>query len=143
LRDLRRIYCASHREQEREYRVNHREKERAAQRTYYLTHQERHRDKNRKWLRTARGKAFVAARGHNRRSALIGISMTLDTVLELKSEYSGICPYCNQPIVKGHIDHIVPVCKGGTNDRENLVWVCRDCNLKKNNKGLLEFLLSR
>jgi 5-methylcytosine-specific restriction endonuclease McrA len=69
--------------------------------------------------------------------------MTVETVLELKAEYGGICPYCNTVIVKGHVDHVAPISRAGTNDRNNLVWVCQNCNVQKGDKSLLHFLLYR
>lgn len=33
-----------------------------------------------------------------------------------------------------HVDHIVPVVKGGTNERRNLRTLCADCNLGKSDK---------
>lgn len=30
-----------------------------------------------------------------------------------------------------HVDHIIPRCKGGTDNLENLVTACRKCNLTK------------
>jgi 5-methylcytosine-specific restriction endonuclease McrA len=69
--------------------------------------------------------------------------LTIDTVLDLKREYGGLCPYCNLPIAKGHIDHIMPVSKGGTNDGGNLVWVCEKCNHQKRDMTLLQFMLSQ
>lgn len=43
------------------------------------------------------------------------------------------CMYCGgkPPAVVLHVDHIVPVCKGGTNGTENLVTSCAKCNLGK------------
>ena len=45
------------------------------------------------------------------------------------------CQYCGKsaPDVVLHIDHIVPVSKGGTNDIINLVTSCAECNLGKSN----------
>jgi len=30
-----------------------------------------------------------------------------------------------------HIDHVIPRCKGGTDEMDNLVTACRKCNLTK------------
>lgn len=43
------------------------------------------------------------------------------------------CQYCGAqpPSVILHVDHIVPVAKGGENGSENLVTACQSCNLGK------------
>ena len=43
------------------------------------------------------------------------------------------CQYCGRmpPEVVLHVDHIIPVYEGGTNDRENLITSCDSCNLGK------------
>lgn len=43
------------------------------------------------------------------------------------------CRYCGQsaPNVKLHVDHVVPVSLGGTNEPTNLVAACIDCNTGK------------
>lgn len=48
------------------------------------------------------------------------------------------CVYCGKsaPDVVLHVDHIVPVSKGGTNEITNLVTACADCNLGKSNRTL-------
>lgn len=47
------------------------------------------------------------------------------------------CRYCGKQADETplHIDHIVPVSKGGTNDEQNLVTACADCNLGKADKS--------
>lgn len=47
------------------------------------------------------------------------------------------CYYCGTPAAFGmkqlHVDHVVPVSLGGTNDPWNLVAACWDCNSGKTN----------
>lgn len=46
------------------------------------------------------------------------------------------CRYCGRsvPDVVLHLDHFVPVSMNGSNDGDNLVTACEDCNLGKSNR---------
>ncbi len=112
-------------------------------RRYRARHPEIGRKAADKYRFSDRGRIARAAIQQNRRIRSNGARMNVDTVLELKSEYGGICPYCNECIIRGHVDHIVPVSRGGLNDRSNLVWACQRCNVQKKDKTLLEFFLYR
>jgi hypothetical protein len=48
------------------------------------------------------------------------------------------CVYCGRqpPAVILHIDHIIPVAEGGTNESGNLCTACSDCNLGKGARPL-------
>ena len=49
------------------------------------------------------------------------------------------CVICGNNVNNGaklHVDHIVPVSRGGTNDINNLRTLCEDCNLGRSNKYL-------
>lgn len=49
------------------------------------------------------------------------------------------CQYCGKQAGGGaelEIDHIVPISKGGTSDKENLITACKECNNGKSSKEL-------
>jgi 5-methylcytosine-specific restriction endonuclease McrA len=48
------------------------------------------------------------------------------------------CSYCGD--LGGHIDHIVPISRGGPHCVSNLTSACRACNSSKNRRPLLAFL---
>lgn len=51
------------------------------------------------------------------------------------------CKYCKVPLELSNssVDHVIPKCKGGTHDRDNLVLCCLTCNkLKKDNYWFIE-----
>ncbi|HSW65140.1 MAG TPA: HNH endonuclease [Dissulfurispiraceae bacterium] len=45
----------------------------------------------------------------------------------------GICYYCNAKVPPSELtmDHIVPLIRGGTSTKNNIVTACKECNNKK------------
>lgn len=46
---------------------------------------------------------------------------------------TGICNYCGKkiPFSELTMDHVIPLSRGGTSERFNIVPACKDCNNKK------------
>lgn len=56
-------------------------------------------------------------------------------------EITSNCPYCFNAIgLTPHADHIYPIKHGGISHKSNIVYVCSDCNLKKRDMTLREFI---
>lgn len=52
-----------------------------------------------------------------------------------------VCPYCEKEIQgEAEADHIYPVSLGGLSTSENMVYVCKQCNRKKDQLTLREFI---
>ncbi|MCI0557958.1 MAG: HNH endonuclease [Nitrososphaera sp.] len=53
-----------------------------------------------------------------------------------------LCFYCkaDMDVVGWHLDHLLPVSKGGTNDPDNLAFACGFCNRAKNDHSVEEYL---
>jgi 5-methylcytosine-specific restriction endonuclease McrA len=68
---------------------------------------------------------------------------------EIAQNGIGVCPYCGKEIgliynpKTMHIDHIIPLSRGGSNLKENLEPTCCFCNLSKHDKTKEEFLNER
>lgn len=113
-------YHASHREERRAYCLSHR-----AERKIY----------------DAGRKVENAARTAARKSMLMGA--TLGSLAEIKEIYrrarespNARCYLCGELIPLGHrhVDHIVPLSKGGAHRPSNLAIACSFCNLSKKDK---------
>lgn len=52
------------------------------------------------------------------------------------------CFYCKRSLLyeESTLDHKIPVSKGGSEDKENFVLSCRDCNTEKGSSSFEEFI---
>lgn len=63
-----------------------------------------------------------------------------DDIHEIKKLQKYKCAYCPKSIRKKyHVDHIIPLAKGGSNYRKNIQVTCPKCNLKKNSKDPIDY----
>ena len=146
LKEKQRKYYVANSEQAAEYTREYRQKnaERIAERNreYYAANAERLAEQQRAYRQTDAGKATMLAGSHNRRARKAGAggSHTADDLNAIRAAQTDgkgrlICWHCGNPI-KGtpHLDHWVPLAKGGTNDAGNLHYMHARCNLAKNAK---------
>lgn len=78
----------------------------------------------------------------NRRAAKLkaGGVHTPEDISRIMEDQRGRCAYCRRSIRKSHhVDHIIPLSKGGSNWPKNLQLTCKACNLKKNAANPLDF----
>lgn len=83
----------------------------------------------------------MRTRAHNRRARVLaagGVIRKQDVKLKLQQQGMK-CYWCQKPLEKYHIDHVVPIAKGGTNGPENIACTCPECNWSKSDKMPWEF----
>lgn len=89
-----------------------------------------------RYRQTERGKERSIASEHNRRARKRSTGGSY-TPQEIEAQYKrqkGKCYYCSKKIAKYHVEHVVPISRGGTNDISNIVLSCPSCNQKKGNR---------
>lgn len=70
-------------------------------------------------------------------------SHTSDDIKTLFDIQRGKCACCHIVISDGyHVDHIMPLALGGSNDKTNIQLLCPTCNMKKSSKHPIEFMQS-
>ncbi len=85
------------------------------------------------------------ARNHEKRAVRANAEGSY-TAADIQARFEwqlGRCLYCGVDLSDGyHIDHWVPLAKGGTNWGENIVLACPPCNLSKKDKWPEDFISS-
>jgi len=112
-------------------------------RAYRSANRARLREEFRRW----RAENPEAAAELNRRSAHIRRCRLMSLPVEKFSAGSifvrdkGLCAYCGLGLdpMNWHLDHVVPVSRGGGHTRDNVVASCPRCNLSKYDKTADEF----
>lgn len=77
----------------------------------------------------------------NRRARLAGASgaHTQADIQTIYANQGGQCVYCPGRLGDAyHVDHVTPLCRGGSNDPSNLQLTCESCNLTKGARDPLE-----
>jgi 5-methylcytosine-specific restriction endonuclease McrA len=138
------------RESARRWAAAHPEENRARARAWYAAHPDRARQARRQWV--AANREVVRRLGrlgeHKRRAAISGSRHARYTETDLTLIYcsqAGLCLYCGvsierRPTLRGtHLDHMVPLSRGGSDAAYNIAFACASCNKRKFTKTAEEF----
>ena len=105
----------------------------------YAKHREKSLAYSKSWQQA--NKAAVAAHSSKRRAIKRGAegSYTAKDVDKIFEAQKGVCANCTKKLVKSgknryHVDHIIPLAKGGSNWPSNLQCLCPYCNQSKSDK---------
>lgn len=100
-----------------------------------IRHPDKEREKHTAWRRE--NPLVVRAQAHRRRARLraaVG-DYTAEDVRAIYAQQGGRCWWCGVSVGDDyHIDHRIPLVKGGSNDANNIVIACPSCNLSKGGK---------
>lgn len=76
-----------------------------------------------------------------KRTALKPPSWSWQEVAQMYHDQNGVCAYCESPLFTDfHVEHMIPLSRGGANDWTNIAISCPSCNLRKADKTVEEFL---
>lgn len=105
----------------------------------YRADPEKFKQRNRDWSKANPDQ--VRAKNHRRRTRIAGNGgyFTAKDVANMRYIQGGKCAYCGRLGQRLHIEHIIPVVRGGPSDPFNLCLACRRCNLNKGSKLLSEW----
>ncbi len=131
---------------QKQWRIKNKEKKASLDRAYREANKDKINTNKKEWkknrVQTIESKASETAGGHRRRTTIRGSSdgtVTSEFLVELFKEQDGKCFHCGVDLDLHkkraiHLDHLIPLSKGGTHTSLNVKWSCSFCNLSKGNK---------
>lgn len=140
------LYRSEHREKCRvtaaEWRLRYPNQSRLMCRDYYARHRDRLAIGNKEWRK--RNPEKVKTYGFNRRARKASGKLSIGIFGRLMMLQKGRCACCRGllKILKPHIDHIMPLARGGQNVDSNVQLLCSTCNLSKHAKHPIDFMQS-
>jgi 5-methylcytosine-specific restriction endonuclease McrA len=114
---------------------------RVAAREYHARRADIWQKADKRW-RLNGGQAVKTRLQRERRARIHSATGTHDKndIIAIYKAQSAKCAYCQKSIERAYeVDHIIPLSRGGTNDRTNIQLVCRHCNRMKYNHDPLLF----
>ena len=137
-------YRAKRAEESRRYAETHRSEAVARSAAWAAANRERHLRLHRETAARYPEKRKIAKATRRSQAAGSGGSHTAEDVRQIVSSQCGLCAYCLSQFGDNyHVDHVIPLSRGGDNSAGNLVASCVTCNLSKGRRTVLEFLQRR
>lgn len=92
----------------------------------------------------AENKEFYRLKSHERRARMAGGKLSKGLSDRLFKLQHGKCACCGKPLGNDyHLDHIMPLALGGTNEDSNIQLLRAECNLRKQAKHPIDFMRSK
>jgi 5-methylcytosine-specific restriction endonuclease McrA len=127
-----------------EYREKNKERLKLRDAKKYAQETERCKAYNKAWY--ANNPDAVRIKNQNRRARILNVGGKLSKGLSerLFDLQKGKCPCCKRGLGKNyHLDHIVPLALGGSNDDSNAQLLRAECNLKKHAEHPVSYMQSK
>lgn len=127
----------------RAYEERHRERRKEMNRQTYLRNKQKVLERSAAWAK-AHPEVMAAKMARRRARTSAEDSHTAQDIRDLLAAQRGRCVVCKTDIrSKYHVDHIVPLARGGGNQKTNIQLLCPPCNCSKNAKHPVEFMQER
>ena len=94
-----------------------------------------------RWRRMNKEKIRLTTRYQRaKRNGVRAEKITNDQIQNLYTKQRGSCAICRTKLIKWHMDHIMPLAKGGAHEINNLQLLCPRCNVRKHSTHPIDYM---
>lgn len=122
---------AKYRDQRREYWTKNRDRLLEQKRAAYAKNKSAHLGKCAAYKKANKDQVNANCAARRARANNPGNKYKREDVARMFDAQMGLCVYCRTFLSKYHVDHILPLALGGSNDPSNLQLLCPPCNRQK------------
>lgn len=129
----------------RNYYLKNKEKEINRAKKYNFENREIIKEREKAYRKTEKGIEENKIKCMNRRNKIkVSGKITLSDWNECKNFFRNSsgkieCAYCGKELERPTIEHFIPISKGGTGNKDNILPICRHCNCSKQDKDFYEW----
>ncbi len=145
-------YAKAHKDEirkyQKDYALKNKKKVHLIKKRWFEKNRQRQKQQHQKWMarHPERYRASAHAAWHKRRARLIDSTVNPRSIqlfiLGVRKSKLVNCYYCQEltPGRSAHIDHVIPLSKGGPHSVENLCATCPKCNLSKHDSLIQDWM---
>jgi len=125
------------RERCRKWAESNRDKSRESSKNWRDNNKDKYKQSQRQWEEKNGEKRRLMASHRRAMIAKAGGTYSIEQIHEMLGVQGYVCAdsHCGKSLDDGyHIDHIIPLCKGGSNYISNIQCLCQGCNTSKGGK---------
>lgn len=118
------------------WRAANRDSERERSRRWREDNPTKMREASAKWARMNPDKTTSYASARRARKSSVIVTPDADSIVRRMSSEDTFCFYCNTLLLarEVHVDHVIPLARGGPHASINFVAACAECNTRKHTK---------
>lgn len=140
----RKVYNEQHPDKRKEACARSAKKHKARIKAYLLQNAEKVRAYKRKWKQANPVAVRLDRQNRMAKERENGGKLSKDIITKLYRSQQGRCACCGKPIGDDyHLDHIIPVAKGGQNIDSNVQLLTAACNMRKSDRDPIEYMQSQ
>ncbi|MDU4890988.1 MAG: HNH endonuclease [Clostridium sp.] len=117
----------------KQYYKSNKEKELVQAKMWRNKNKDKIRNSSKRWYECNKGKVLVKNQRRRTKLSELPATITNEQWIQIKNDFKNKCAYCGRKLPL-HMEHFIPLSKGGEMTVNNIIPSCKSCNCSKGTK---------